>query len=1391
MRQKRHFCNMKTTAFIIGLLICCEFTEQTTAEDQQEGFVDAVVQSECRDRYFWIRVTSAQTPRFEAVDENGVHFLSEQLASRCGYTISTFKMDSFTTFRASYYSCFTQNQDDELFTFRFNVMLSDAGGTWTSQPVSAVCSGFSWTHREIICEEDYMEVNVNRESSCEGQQGDGGQMWQAAVSQAQRTASSVWQLMFLQTNGPASSMSISEAEGWGYSLTTTARRVVLRSQYKPPHAELAMVDGVPVEVVRVSLFFKQKLMVVMIDVSMACAIDSASFDGARLLWDVPRVLTPLVGEGAGFESRSLGVGVEGVLLDKHTAETRGFSLVQRGPLIQIKVPFGAQGGYRKSLVVNNVYKETFVILLMYEHVFSLLYQDGSSIDTRHRMLRVLDTPLLCRPPFSIDQTVSDNEAFSVLLGNIPADVMLEEVRINRKQLMMSESAGRGYSVRPVIYANGSRAYELRLPFEDAAVHWMYLGQGVVQYSIDVNFTLTIMPQRDSYYHQTLITARVLNAFPPEITAQCSDRGTTFSVVRPPRGRSLWEVGIDHEPLTPQLAVQRGYRLHNDTHRTTLEVPVFSIGYTYEGINLSNFYGTFKLLLRDAKTLEVQTSTSKRCLFRTQDMIVCSADGTMTVVTTPTSTWPSVQPERTTLLDPTCGPKQTDGSRVLFEFKLDSCGTRAMVGDSYVVYENEILHDRQLITDGPNLISRESQFKLTVRCFYPLSGVNRLSVDRIFRSETPGFGSVKVFESLKDSADRLPVKDCSHQVSGNAVDTPTNQGYQTYQTPAAGGVLPPSGIRPWPKPGPSHFITIPGRHSKLHYSSQNLLHLPPPPQGQTTETHQVPLQGSSPPGHLVSQTQEQHLPIIPSGYDHLSDNNVHLPNLHTPNPDHLASDFSSSSGIPDSPVVKQLESDWSSSDQTPTLQGPGILGNNVWHSGLTWDQLTLGQSGLTRPNQEMRSPTVDLSPDMQQWNQHNLDLSDYWSSGGGRKMVNTEEIPGHLPQTSQLQPVFQKSAQYNPDYTSEQLLSEHDERYLPVSPKPTASTNTESDLSGDTGGSETTESTSTATSRVHQNLNRPGTIERRNTETVQSRVQLIRVKPLSKFVYSGHQLNQKPVIQQVNPPFSNLSQYATGVTAVSSNGNHRTSQRLPEQRYSNTREERLPERTSFSTLKQEQGVHSGRVKSDQSAVTRLTDLSPNQQEHQRKPVHLSPNQQEHQRKLVHLSPNQQEHQRKLVHLSPNQQEHQRKLVHLYPNQQEHQRKLVQSVAERGDSKDQESRRRNVHQTTGASHIRVKPVSSLPVRPQTRGEHKLQNPTSQLDTYSVTPQNVPNSPVHIGGHQPNRYQDLSPTARGVGFTGSPSETYGSGGSDLKVHSRSDCGSQYGASVHQGILRGTQIS
>ncbi|KAM9778957.1 uncharacterized protein ACBT44_000561 isoform 2-T2 [Syngnathus typhle] len=718
----------------------------------------------CRDGYLWLHVLSKQTVQFEAIDPNGVHPISSSLGSRCGYTISTFKAGGFTTFRASYYSCFTLIQDDQAFTFQFNVMVSDGGSEWMSQSISAVCSGLSFVQREIMCEEDYMEVNVQREASCGAQPGPVGQTEHAALSQALKTASWASQLMFLEADGHLTSLSMAEAESRGYTLSLTAKRAVLRAPYKTAKAQLIQVDGVPVASVGVFLFYKAQLMVVMIDMSMACTVNSASFDGVRLVWDVPRVPRPLLDEGAAFKSLKRRLEVDGVMLDEMSAAAKGFSLLQQEQLVRISVPFGAEGGYKKSLVVNNMYKETFVISLLYEHQFLAEYQDGGHVETKVRLVRVLETPQLCRPPFSLNHTDIDKGVFGIYLGNVPSDVILEKVQVNHKQMALEATEG-GLVVTPVVHLNGSRAYELHLAFTNAAVRRMYMGEGLVQYAIDVNFTLTKMPEKESYYHHTLIIAQVLSAYPPKIAAQCLDRGMVFSVAVPPGAESLWEVGVDQEPLTPQLAAQRGYKFLNDSQQIVLEVPVFSIGYTYDDINLSNFYGTFALLLRDTKTLAVQTSTSKRCFFKTEDMIVCSADGIVTVVTTPTATWPTVHPGRTTLLDPTCRPKETDATRVLFQFKLDSCGTRTMVGD-YMLYENEILHDRRLIADGSNFISRDSQFKLTVRCFYPLSGINRLTVDRVSRAQTTGFGSIDVFGSLTDPKNLPP--DCLQKLSRHAM-----------------------------------------------------------------------------------------------------------------------------------------------------------------------------------------------------------------------------------------------------------------------------------------------------------------------------------------------------------------------------------------------------------------------------------------------------------------------------------------------------------------------------------------------------------------------------------------------------------------------------------------------
>ncbi|KAL0967513.1 hypothetical protein UPYG_G00253210 [Umbra pygmaea] len=767
------------------------------------------IQSECRDRYFWVHVRSPGiAPQFEAIDEAGVHPIDEKAdAPRCGYTVSNFNMDGYTTLRASYFSCYTDNQDDEVFAFQFQITVTDSEGRQSRYPLAQTCAlPLPWSQREVICEEDYMEVTVGRDVLCSTSEGTSKEGWERAHSVAQKTASSIWQVMFLKNKENVAAVSATEAQQLGYELRATTTRVVFRSPYGQTHAALETVDGVAVEVIHGTVFFRQNMMVVMIDISVACTRNPGSFDGARLLWDIPRVMTPLVQNNSGFESKQINVGVESQLLDEGTARARGYTLEVKGPMLQLGVPFGAEGGYTTSLVLNNVYQEVYIAFLFYEHVFSHIYADGSTIETRHRLCRLIETPMLCQKPFTVDILPPDQAtgvkeyAFNVYLGNIPDDVVLVTTKLNGNQFSVAEAAERGYAISEVVHANGTRGYTLRVPFDDKSVDRMYLGQGLLQYSMDINYTLSIMPQEDSYYHLASAVETLSDAFPPEAKGVCIQSGIIFDLDQPRLGY-VWEISVGHDRLTPELVAERGYNLQNDSHSLTLEVPRFTAGYTYKDINLRHFYGIFEVLSRDSQTLEIQTSTATRCHFRTDELIICSSDGTMTVVTK--TTWPGVAPESTTLLDRTCQPKETDDSRVLFEFGLKTCGTRFTVEESYVVYENEILSNSEVLPEKDPLISRNYLFRLPVRCVYPLNSVGTPFMDRIFKSEVPGVGSMQYPGNIKDVATNEPVPGCQRQVPNYTENiqtmekqplshhSETGENYNTnYESSAAKSLNPP-------------------------------------------------------------------------------------------------------------------------------------------------------------------------------------------------------------------------------------------------------------------------------------------------------------------------------------------------------------------------------------------------------------------------------------------------------------------------------------------------------------------------------------------------------------------------------------------------------------------------
>ncbi|XP_041096135.1 uncharacterized protein LOC121307885 [Polyodon spathula] len=736
--------------------------------------------NECRDRHFWMKTERSFLVggnfRFDILANDGIHSLDDRYAASCGFTYS-FNILGDLIFRASFLACHVSSKNDAEFSLMFRLARIDQFGRETYYPFSMSCSTTKpWNPREIVCEENYMEISVRRNVPEIAQEGLDTEDWPAAVPAALEALMSVWKVVFHKTGQPANSMDASLAQSLGYSINSTSTRILFRSPFNMPESELLMVNGIQVEAIRATVFYKQRWMVLLVDTSAACTKNNGTFDGMNLAWVSPRVLSPLVLHIDQFQDKDISMGVDGKLLDLATIQRRNYNLNVNETFVGISIPYGAEGGYLKSHVLNNQYNRMYAIDLYLEHQWA----DDQWEVTQHRSFKPVRTPFIAETPFVINNTIPEEKVFTVTLGVFNPDVELKNLTINGVPLTLPEAINQGIVVTEVQHPNGTKSIVLKVPFTHPLIPQKYIGAGVREFTLNINYTLNIVPENEPYFFPATIVCQVKDVVLPDVNGFCTENSLVFDVSRGNMDY-LWVMYVGKHQLTSELAARRGYIVTNQT-KFIVEVPLFSVGCIYEDISLRGLFVRVELTFRIVGTLEAVLSLVQRCQFATKQLLVCMPGGVMTVVAVTMEPIPVVEPSKTTLLDKTCKPKESDSTRALFTFSVNTCGTRSQIVGNYLIYENEVVYTRALFPPNAPVITRDSEYRLTVRCRYPLNDTLELVAERKAAPapySVKGLGSLQFHPYSQGDRGSRPLRDVLNLKARIARDVSYSQFYSAF------------------------------------------------------------------------------------------------------------------------------------------------------------------------------------------------------------------------------------------------------------------------------------------------------------------------------------------------------------------------------------------------------------------------------------------------------------------------------------------------------------------------------------------------------------------------------------------------------------------------------------
>ncbi|XP_071396797.1 zona pellucida protein AX 1 [Centroberyx affinis] len=661
----------------------------------------------------------------EAINGTEHMVLTPSLAAQCGYSMESDPWGN-TRIYASLMGCYVDNKDDRTFNVGLRLrMYSQSPSDVVTHEVTKTCNYSPWASQEIVCERNYMEVSnyIAKPDAAAGTKGQDLDDSKSAIPGATDEAHGIWKMTFYTPEPMA--MTLSEAQQAGYGAMATHNRLVMRSPYNTAETYSEGVAGIPMEVFKVSTYYKAPHGLVVVNSAAACPTGGVMFTEDVISWHIPRHITPLI-DGR-IKNLEMHMGINGQRLDESQMAAKRYRLSSTEFHIIIEIPVGSPDGYYKSHAPDYQYHITYTV----EPMLELLWRaEDTQADTRYKVLFPITTPLMPRPPQVTDNTIPEDRVFNVHLGPFLHDVELMNITFSTGVLSVAECNARGFTVQEHTFSNGTKSFSLQVPFSDDVVLKHNPEPLVTVYFLPLTYGLLILPEQTPFPHPVELEASLQDVVLPSITGTCDQNLFYINVKYGSQGHNF-QTMVGARELNPELA--EVYKFRENGSHFSLTLAYTSPDTVFELVESDSVRARIDLLLWDANNNWKLSDLYLACNFPLTTT-KCYSNGTMTAMAVKVESVPNLTPGWLTLKDESCKPVFSDSRFAYFSFSVDSCGTTRTFFDNYLLYENEIalFHNSAQAYTSP----ADPDYRHKVSCYYLVNDTETMAFHYRPRSFEP-------------------------------------------------------------------------------------------------------------------------------------------------------------------------------------------------------------------------------------------------------------------------------------------------------------------------------------------------------------------------------------------------------------------------------------------------------------------------------------------------------------------------------------------------------------------------------------------------------------------------------------------------------------------------------